>query len=343
MSSTSKNTYNVAVAGATGAVGTVFLSILESRNFPVKELRLLASSRSAGKTLLFRGKSVPVQELTHDAFGGIDIAFFSAGATRSKEFAPSAAKAGAVVIDNSSAFRMDPDVPLVVPEINAPAIAGWRKKGIIANPNCTTIVMLMALAPVHRAFGAKRVVASSYQAVSGAGAAAIEELEKQVRAWAAGEKIEASAFPHPIAFNVIPHIDSFLEDGFTKEEMKLLHETRKIIGDDSIRVCPTTVRVPVFTAHSVSVAVETHRPVTVAQAREVLSKAPGVQVIDDPGALKYPMPLDAAGQDDCFVGRIRKDPSVENGLVFWVVGDQLRKGAALNGVQIAEALIEKYL
>jgi aspartate-semialdehyde dehydrogenase len=248
-----------------------------------------------------------------------------------------------VVIDNSSAFRMDPDVPLVVPEINAHAIPERRKKGIIANPNCTTIVLLMALAPIHRAFGAKRVVATSFQAVSGAGAAAMRELEDQVRAWAAGEPLKVSVFPTQIAFNVIPHIDAFLEDGFTKEEMKLLNETRKILEDPSIRVCPTTVRVPVLTAHSISVAVETQKPVTVQGAREVFAKAPGLQVLDDPGAGKYPMPLFVAGEDDCYVGRIRKDPSVENGLAFWVVGDQLRKGAALNGLQIAEALIEKYL
>jgi aspartate-semialdehyde dehydrogenase len=338
-----KREYSVAIAGATGAVGAVFLDILDQRGFPVKTLRPLASARSVGKTVKFRGREIPVEELTHDSFGGIDIAFFSAGASRSKEFAPSAARAGAVVIDNSSAFRMDPDVPLVVPEINAAKIAERGKKGIIANPNCTTIVMLMALAPIHRAFGAKRVVATSFQSVSGAGAGGIRELDAQTRAWAAGGKHEPSAFPHPIAFNVIPHIDAFLEDGFTKEEMKLVNETRKILGDDSILVCPTTVRVPVFTAHSVSVAVETRKPVTVEAAREVLRKAPGLQVVDDPGALRYPMPIEAAGEDDCFVGRIRKDPSVENGLVFWVSGDQLRKGAALNGVQIAEALIEKYL
>jgi aspartate-semialdehyde dehydrogenase len=334
-----KKTYNVAIAGATGAVGTVFLQILESRNFPVNRLRLLASERSVGKTLAFRGKEIPVEELAHESFEGIDIAFFSAGASRSKEFAPSAARAGAVVIDNSSAFRMDPDVPLVVPEINANAIPERRKKGIIANPNCTTIVTLMALAPIHRAFGARRVVATSFQAVSGAGAAAMRELEAQVRAWAAGEPIKVSVFPAQIAFNVIPHIDAFLEDGYTKEEMKLLNETRKILGDPNIRVCPTTVRVPVFTAHSISVAVETEKPVTVQGAREVFAKAPGLQVLDDPGKGKYPMPLFVAGEDDCYVGRIRQDPSVENGLAFWVVGDQLRKGAALNGLQIAEALV----
>ncbi len=341
--SASKKSFNVAIAGATGAVGGVFIDILRERRFPIRELRLLASARSVGRDLRFGDRTIKVEELGHDSFEGTEIAFFSAGGSRSKEFAPSAAKAGAVVIDNSSAFRMDPEVPLVVPELNDEKIAERKAKGIIANPNCTTIVTLMGLGPIHRAFKAKRVVASSYQAVSGAGAKALAELEDQVRAWAAGKPLKVQAFPYQIAFNLIPHIDTFLEDGFSKEEMKLLHETRKILGDDSIRVCPTTVRVPVFTAHSVSVAVETEKPVSVEAAREVFSRAPGLQVIDDPQSNKYPMPLDAAGQDDCFVGRIRKDPSVENGLAFWIVGDQLRKGAALNAVQIAERMIEKYL
>lgn len=341
--SVEKRTFNVALAGATGAVGSVFLEILAERNFPVKNLRLLASARSVGRKLVFRGESLPVEELRHDSFEGTEIAFFSAGAARSREFAPSAAGAGAVVIDNSSAFRMDPEVPLVVPEINEACIAAKAKKGIIANPNCTTIVMLMALAPIHRAFGAKRVVAVSYQAVSGAGGAALRELEDQVHAWSKGEPLGVQAFPYQIAFNLIPHIDDFLEDGFTKEEMKLVNETRKILDDYAIRVCPTNVRVPVFSAHSLSVTVETANPVTVAGAREVFSKAAGLQLVDDPGANKYPMPLDATGEDDCFVGRVRRDPTVENGLTFWVVGDQLRKGAALNAVQIAEKMIEKYL
>jgi aspartate-semialdehyde dehydrogenase len=341
--SANKKSFNVAIAGATGAVGGVFIDILRERRFPIRELRLLASARSVGRKLRFGDSTIAVEELGHDSFEGTEIAFFSAGGSRSKEFAPSAAKAGAVVVDNSSAFRMDPEVPLVVPELNEEKIAERRAKGIIANPNCTTIVMLMGLGPIHRAFGARRVVGVSYQAVSGAGAAAMRELEDQVRAWTAGKPLEVKAFPHQIAFNLIPHIDAFLEDGFTKEEMKLVHETRKILGDDSIRVCPTTVRVPVFAAHAVSVTVETEKPVTVDAAREVFAKAPGLQVIDDPQASRYPMPLDATGQDDCFVGRIRKDPSVENGLTFWIVGDQLRKGAALNAVQIAERMIEKDL
>ena len=338
-----KKAFNVAVAGATGAVGEVFLDILARRNFPIADLRPLASVRSVGKKVRFREDAIPVEQLGPDSFEGIDIAFFSAGASRSREFAPAAARAGAVVIDNSSAFRMDPEVPLVIPEINEDRIAGWRQKGIIANPNCTTIVMLMALAPIHQAFRAKRVVAVSYQAVSGAGAAALRELEDQVRAWAAGEPPQVKAFPYQIAFNIIPHIDAFEESGFTKEEMKLVNESRKILHDYALRVCPTTVRVPVFAAHSVSVTVETEKPVTVEAAREVFEKAPGLQVSDDPGAEKYPMPLYATGEDDCFVGRIRRDPTVENGLTFWVVGDQLRKGAALNAVQIGERLIEKYL
>ncbi len=338
-----KKAYNVAIAGATGAVGEVFLDILAKRNFPVASLRPLASARSVGKQVSFGGTRLAVEELGENSFEGIDIAFFSAGAARSREFGPVAARAGAVVIDNSSAFRMDPDVPLVVPEINEPRIADWRKKGIIANPNCTTIVMLMALAPLHRAFRAKRVVASSYQAVSGAGASALRELEDQVRAWATGKPLEVKVFPYQIAFNLIPHIDAFEEDGFTKEEMKLVNESRKILDDYALRVCPTNVRVPVFAAHAVSVTVETAEPVTVESARDVFEKAPGLQVLDDPGANRYPMPLYATGEDDCFVGRIRRDPTVENGLTFWVVGDQLRKGAALNAVQIGEKLVEKYL
>jgi aspartate-semialdehyde dehydrogenase len=333
----------VAIAGATGAVGEVFLDILARRNFPIARLRPLASARSAGKQLRFRGEAVTVEELREDSFEGIDIAFFSAGAARSREFGPAAARAGAVVIDNSSAFRMDPEVPLVVPEINEPRIAEWRKKGIIANPNCTTIVMLMALAPIHRAFRAKRVVAVSFQAVSGAGASGLRELEDQARAWAEGRPLEVKTFPYQIAFNLIPQIEPFGEDGFTREETKLVNESRKILDDYALRVCPTTVRVPVFAAHSVSVTVETGAPVTVEAARDVFEKAPGLQVVDDPGAGKYPMPLYATGEDDCFVGRIRRDPTIENGLTFWVVGDQLRKGAALNAVQIGEKLVEKYL
>ncbi len=337
------NGYTVAVAGATGAVGEVMIQVLEQRKFPVRRLKLLASERSVGRQLKFQGEAIAVEQLTAAAFQGVDIALFSAGATRSKEFAPEAWKAGTVVVDNSSAFRMDPDVPLVVPEINPHAIAQYTNRGIIANPNCTTIVTLMALAPIHRYSRVKRLVASSYQAVSGAGAKALEEFRQQVRAWAKGEPLSVQVFPYQIAFNVLPHIDVFLENGYTKEEMKLVHETRKILEDDGILVSPTTVRVPVFTAHSVSIHVETETKITVAKARELFAAFPGLQVKDDPAKKEYPMPLFAAGQDDCFVGRIREDLAVPNGLNFWVVGDQLRKGAALNAVQIAEQLIERYL
>ena len=335
--------YVVAVAGATGAVGEVMLQVLEERKFPVRRVKLLASERSVGKILKFQEEEIKVEQLTLSSFEGVDIALFSAGAGRSKEFAPAAWKFGAVVVDNSSAFRMEPDVPLVVPEINPHAIAQYTNRGIIANPNCTTIVTLMALAPLHRYSRIKRVVASSYQAVSGAGAKALEELKVQVRAWAKGEPLPVEVFPYQIAFNILPHIDAFLDNGYTKEEMKLVNETRKILEDDTIRVSPTMIRVPVFTAHSVSVHVETERKISVAKARELFAAFPGLQLLDDPANRKYPMPLFAAGQDDCFVGRIREDLAVENGLNLWVVGDQLRKGAALNAVQIAEVLIERYL
>ncbi len=338
-----KDGYAVAVAGATGAVGEVMLRVLEERKFPVARIKPLASERSVGKELRFNGDTVAVEQLTAEAFRGVDIALFSAGASRSKEFAPAAWNAGAVVVDNSSAFRMDPDVPLVVPEINAHAIGQYIRRGIIANPNCTTIVTLMALAPLHRYSRIKRVVASSYQAVSGAGAKALEELKLQVKAWAAGQPLKVEVFPYQIAFNVLPHIDAFLENGYTKEEMKLVNETRKILEDDRILVSPTTVRVPVFTAHSVSVHVETEVKITVEKARALFAGFPGLKLQDDPADRQYPMPLFAAGQDDCFVGRIREDLAVSNGLNFWVVGDQLRKGAALNAVQIAERLIEQYL
>ncbi|MBI4390911.1 MAG: aspartate-semialdehyde dehydrogenase [candidate division NC10 bacterium] len=328
--------YAVAVVGATGAVGETLLQILEERKFPVRELRLLASERSAGKRLRFQDEEVPVAPLTADAFRGIEFALFSAGAARSKEFARAATRAGAIVIDNSSAFRMDPEVPLVIPEIN-PDMA-LRHKGIIANPNCTAIVMLMPLKPLHDFARVRRVVATSYQAVSGAGAKAIEELRRQVTAWVEGKPLPVEVFPHQIAFNVLPHVDAFLENGYTREEMKLVYETRKILGDERILVSPTTVRVPVFRAHAVAVNVETERPVPVATARALFAAFPGLRVLDDPARLEYPMPLSAAGTDDCYVGRIRQDLTRENGLNFWAVGDQLRKGAALNAVQIAELL-----
>ncbi len=333
--------WNVAVAGATGAVGEVMIRILQERNFPLRSLRLLASERSAGKELEFRGEKIKVEKMTPDSFKGVEIALFSAGASRSKEFCPEAVKAGAVVIDNSSAFRMEPNVPLVVPEVNPEEIG--KHQGIIANPNCTTIVTVVPLKPLHDFAKIKRMVVSSYQAVSGAGAKAIDELRRQVQAFAQGGKLEVSAFPYQIAFNVLPHIDSFLENGYTKEEMKMVNETRKIMNDQSIRVTATTVRVPVFYAHSVSVNIETEKKLTAPMARELLSKAPGVRVHDDPANKIYPMPIFVAGEDDCFVGRIREDESIDNGLNFWVVGDQLRKGAALNAIQIAELVADRFM
>lgn len=335
---TKKEKYNVAIAGATGAVGETFLQILEERNFPINELKLLASKRSVGKTLKFNGQDYKVEELTHDSFKGIDIALFSAGASRSLEFAPSAVKAGALVIDNSSAFRMEKDIPLVVPEVNA--AAAFDNNGIIANPNCTTIIMVVALKPLHDYGKIKRVVVSSYQSSSGAGAQAMEELLAQTRTWAKGEPIHVEKFQYQLLFNVIPHIDKFMENGYTKEEMKMFNETRKIMGDDTIKVTATCVRVPVISAHSEAVTIETEKKITAEKARELLSKAPGVQVLDNPEKNEYPMPLFVAGKDDCYVGRIREDISCENGLSFWVVGDQLRKGAALNAIQIAELFIK---
>ena len=338
-----KESYNIAIAGATGAVGQEMMDILIERKFPINELRLLASNRSAGKELEYNNKKITVQELDADSFKDIDIALFSAGGSRSKEFAPIAVRAGAIVVDNSSAFRMDEDVPLVIPEINPQALAGYKKKGIVANPNCTTAVTVMALKPLHDLGKIKRVIASSYQAVSGAGAQAIEELRKQTLAWANSEEIHSATFPHQIAFNLLPQIDSFTDNGYTKEEMKLHNETRKILGDYDMALTATTVRVPVFRAHSVSVNIETERKISAEEAREALSNFPGVKVLDEPSELKYPMPIDVAGKDDCIVGRIREDYTVPKGLSFWVVGDQLRKGAALNAVQIAELLIGDYI
>ncbi len=338
-----KDSYNVAIAGATGAVGQEMMDILRERKFPLGELRLLASERSAGKEIEFNGSKIEIQKLDENSFEGIDIALFSAGGSKSKEFAPAAARAGAVVVDNSSAFRMDEDVPLVIPEINPRAVAEYKNKGIVANPNCTTAVTVMALKPLHDLGKIKRVIASSYQAVSGAGAQAIEELRNQTLAWANSQEIKSEAFPYQIAFNLLPHIDSFVDNGYTKEEMKLHNETRKILEDNDMALTATTVRVPVFRAHSVSVNIETEKKITVEQAKEALNNFPGVSVLDEPGELKYPMPIDVAGKDDCIVGRIREDYTVENGLSFWIVGDQLRKGAALNAVQIAELLIGEYI
>jgi len=338
-----KDSYNIAIAGATGAVGQEMIEILEERQFPVNKLRLLASERSVGKELVFKDKKIKIEKLDENSFNDIDIALFSAGASRSREFASIAAQAGAVVVDNSSAFRMDEEVPLVIPEINPHAVAGYKNKGIVANPNCTTAVTVMALKPLHDLGNIKRVIASSYQAVSGAGAQAIEELRNQTLAWANSEEIHAETFPHQIAFNLLPQIDSFTDNGYTKEEMKLHNETRKILETNEIALTATTVRVPVFRAHSVSVNIETEKKISVNEAKEALNNFPGVRVVDEPAELKYPMPIDVAGTDDCIVGRIREDYTVPNGLSFWVVGDQLRKGAALNAVQIAELLIGDYI
>jgi aspartate-semialdehyde dehydrogenase len=329
---------HVAVVGATGAVGIEMIKTLEKRNFPVKQLTLLASARSTGKKLKFRGTEITVKELTKDSFNGIDIALFSAGGSISREFAPIAANAGCVVVDNSSAFRMDSSVPLVVPEINPGDVK--LHKGIIANPNCTTAITLMALYPLHQAFGVSRIFASSYQAVSGTGAKAIEELKRQVEQIVSGQPTTREVYPHQIAFNVLPQVDSFLPSGYTKEEMKMENEGRKIMHHPFFRASVTCVRVPVYRAHSVAVSAEFEKPVTVDAAREVLKRAPGLDVVDTPEKSEYPLPLYAAEKDNCQVGRIRKDCAMDNGLCFWVSGDQLLKGAALNAVQIAEELLK---
>ncbi|MBN1420095.1 MAG: aspartate-semialdehyde dehydrogenase [Planctomycetes bacterium] len=323
----------VAVVGATGAVGLEMIDVLAGRDFPIRELKLLASARSKGKDLTFKGEKIPVEVLGPGSFEGVEIALFSAGASISKEYAPIAARAGTIVVDNSSAFRYEPEVPLVIPEINADAIAAH--KGIIANPNCSTIIMLMALAPLHRAARATSVIVSTYQAVSGAGARAMAALEAEV----AGREPAAGVFPHPIAFNLIPRIDVIVDDDYTKEEMKMTWESRKILSHSDLAVTATCVRVPVRRAHSESVHATFAEPLTVARARQIFEAAPGVRVLDDPRKDIYPMPLTVAGEDDVFVGRIRKSPSFPDALDFWVVGDQLRKGAALNAVQIAEDLV----
>ncbi|HMH77357.1 MAG TPA: aspartate-semialdehyde dehydrogenase [Candidatus Udaeobacter sp.] len=327
----------VAVVGVTGAVGQTTLKILEERKFPVRELRAFASARSAGKIVTFKGEAVRVEAVGPGAFKGVDIALFSAGSAQSKEYAPQAVKAGAVVVDKSNAFRMDPQVPLVVPEINAHAVRGHR--GIVACPNCTSIVTVMPLKPLHDAGRLRRVVATSFQAVSGAGVNGVDELRTQTLAWARGEAITPKFFQHQIAFNVIPHIDTFGADGYTGEETKLVNELRKILELPDLLVSPTTVRVPVFTAHSVSVNAETEVKIGCARAREVFAGFPGLKLWDEPAENRYPMPVVVEGQDDCYVGRVREDLTRPNGLNFWVVGDQLRKGAALNGIQIAELLI----
>ncbi|MBI2340872.1 MAG: aspartate-semialdehyde dehydrogenase [Deltaproteobacteria bacterium] len=332
-----KSKYNVAIAGATGAVGQEFLRVLEKRNFPIGELRLLASNRSAGKKMKFKGKEYPIAELKADSFGGIDIALFSAGGSRSKEFAPHAVKAGAVVIDNSSAFRMNSEVPLVIPEINPDDIK--KHKGIIANPNCTTIIAAMAVWPIHKIAKVKRMVVATYQAVSGAGAKALNELETQTRDFLSGKPVKKNVFRHQIAFNLFSHDSSVGPEGYSEEEIKVIRETRKIFHDDSILVSPTAVRVPVFRAHAEAIHLELEWPVTVEEAKEALQKMPGVKIVDEPAKNRFPMPLSASGHDEVFVGRIRKDLGLDNGLNLFVCGDQLLKGAALNAVQIAEKLI----
>ncbi len=338
-----KERYNVCVLGATGAVGNEMVSVLEERDFPVDHLRLLSSPRGAGAKIEFKGKEYAAEVATENSFSGMDIGLFSAGGSVSERFAPIAGRAGCVVIDNTSAFRMDPQVPLVVPEVNAHAIAQYAKKNIIANPNCSTIQMVVALKPIHDVAKIKRIVVSTYQAVSGTGKRAIQELESQVLAIYNNQEVTNQVYPHQIAFNCLPHIDIFFENGYTKEEMKMVNETKKIMEDESIRVTATTVRVPVFYGHSESVNIETEKKITAAQVREILFKAPGVVVVDDPKKNEYPLAIDAAGKDETFVGRIREDESIPNGINLWVVSDNIRKGAALNAVQIAEILIEKYL
>jgi aspartate-semialdehyde dehydrogenase len=328
--------YKVGIVGVTGAVGQEILALLASRNFPVEELRPLASARSAGKTIEFGGKTWTIREATPEAFEGLDFAIFSAGGSISKALAPEAAKRGCIVIDNSSAFRMDPNVPLVVPEINAHALKDH--KGIIANPNCSTAIALMGLYPLHKAFGLKRFFASTYQAVSGTGAAAMEELKNQVKAWATGDAIESSVYPYQIAFNLLPHVDAFLEDGYTKEEMKMLNEGRKIMELPEMVCTCTCVRVPVFRAHSISIDAEFEKPVSVDAARKAIAEFVGAEVQDDPANKVYPMPLFYQNKVKCGVGRIRKNTAFENGLALWVCGDQLWKGAALNAIQIAEEM-----
>jgi aspartate-semialdehyde dehydrogenase len=352
--------YHIAVVGATGAAGTELLHVLERRNFPVATLRAIGSARSEGKSVRFRGESVPVEKLDDRCFDKIDIAFFSAGGDVSRNYVPIACQSDAIAIDKSSAFRMEPHVPLVIPEINADDVR--RHRGIIANPNCTTTVMLMALYPLHRIFHVRRVFAASYQAVSGSGTRGVEELTRQMKRSLKDRELcsrrpvgdakheqvgsqsrashseAATVYPHPIAFNLLPHIDSFLDSGYTKEEVKMQDEARKIMHSQALRVSATCVRVPIYRAHSVAVSAEFQRPLSVEQAREILSKAPGLELVDEPHNNRYPMPLTVAGKDNCQVGRVRLDCAFENGLSFWVSGDQLLKGAALNAVQIAELL-----
>ncbi|MEA3438015.1 MAG: aspartate-semialdehyde dehydrogenase [Thermodesulfobacteriota bacterium] len=339
----SKKKFNIAVAGATGAVGNQMLTCLEERDFPAKSIKLLASRKSVGRKLRFRGDLLAVQELTEESFKGMDIALFSAGGAASKKYAPLAAKDGCVVVDNSSTWRMDPKVPLVVPEVNPHAIAGYTKKGIIANPNCSTIQMVLPLNPIHKKYEIKRIVVSTYQAVSGTGKKAIDELFEQTRSMINFLDYETKVYPHRIAFNCIPHIDVFLDNGYTKEEIKMVNETRKILEDDNIGITATTVRVPVYFGHSESVNIETKKEISAEEVKYLLENEPGIKVLDKPEQNIYPLAIDAAGQDLTLVGRIRDDESVKNGINIWIVADNIRKGAATNAVQIAEILAQDYL
>jgi aspartate-semialdehyde dehydrogenase len=335
--------YHVAVVGATGAVGNEMIRILEERQFPVGKLTLLASERSMGKELSFRGQPLPVGVLTENSFKGVEIGLFSPGGSVSEKYAPFAARAGCIVIDNTSVFRMVPEIPLVVPEVNPEAIALYKNRGIIANPNCSTIQMVVALKPIHDAARIKRIVVSTYQAVSGTGKKAIEELSLQTRALLNCQEPVIKVYPHQIAFNCLPQIDVFLDNGYTKEEMKMVNETKKIMNDPTISVTATTVRVPVFYGHSEAVNIETEKKITADEVRKLLAVAPGIRVVDNPREKVYPLAIDAAGGNDTLVGRIREDESIPNGINMWVVADNIRKGAALNAVQIAEILIQKYL
>ena len=334
---------NVAIAGATGAVGNQMIRCLEEANFPLRSIKLLASKRSVGRELRFKGDLMPVEELTEDSFKGVDVALFSAGGDASLKYAPAAAAVGCVVVDNSSAWRMDPEVPLVVPEVNPHAIAGYSAKGIIANPNCSTIQMVVALNPIHRAVGINRIVVSTYQAVSGTGKKAIDELLDQTRAMINFLEYGNTVYPHRIAFNCLPHIDRFQDNGFTTEEIKMMHETHKIMEDNAIGVTATTVRIPVFFGHSEAVNIETRQPITASEARQLLKDGPGIKVVDDPSQNLYPLATDAAGQDLTLVGRIRQDESIPNGINMWIVADNIRKGAATNTVQIAGILVRDFL
>jgi len=331
----------IAVVGATGAVGREMLKTLEQRNFPAAEVIALASARSEGTRILYNDQELTVRKLEDDSFAGVDLALFSAGGATSEKYAPVAVKSGCVVVDNSNAWRMDEDVPLVVPEVNPGDLE--KHKGIIANPNCSTIQMVVVLKPLHDAGTIKRVIVSTYQAVSGSGQKAVEELESQVKSLLSMQDVEPRVYPYQIAFNCLPHIDVFLENDYTREEMKMVNETRKIMGDDNIKVSATTVRVPVFYGHSESVNIETEKKITPQEARAILSQAPGVTVLDNPSENIYPMPIFAAGEDDTFVGRIREDETIDNGLNMWIVADNIRKGAALNTVQISELLVEMNL